>query len=164
LDPDEMPIRGNVQVAIAVPAGEDHPEQLAMYGLTPKGGWRFVGCDRQKIPGFVTGSYSRLGSFALRRDAKPPTATWMSPQALTSNRLPTFKLAVKDEISGFDDQSVNLEVDGQFVLMEYFPEAGTIFGTPDDPLSAGSHHVVLTLQDRCGNQTRIEKTIKVTGK
>jgi hypothetical protein len=47
--------------------------------------------------------------------------------------------------------------------MEYFPEAGTIFGSPDSSLTSGNHQVTLTLRDNCGNQTRLQKTIRITG-
>lgn len=79
----------------------------------------------------------------------------------TSQRRPAFRLRVRDEISGFDDRTVDLEVDGQFVLMEYDPEAGTIFGAPDEPLTPGNHSVTLSLRDFNGNETRLLRTLRI---
>ncbi|HEX7343776.1 MAG TPA: M23 family metallopeptidase [bacterium] len=162
LDPDDMPLRGNVRVSINIPDGEAQPEQLGIYGLSPKGVWKFLDNDRRKVEGCVTGSSPRLERYVMRRDSEPPRAIWLSPAAATSQRRPTFKLSVRDELSGFDDRSINLEVDGRFVLMEYDPEASTVFGSPDDPLAAGEHQVALTLRDFCGNETRLQRKVTIT--
>ncbi len=162
LEPDDMPLRGNVAVSIKIPAGEAQLERLGIYGLSPKGVWKFLDNDRRKVEGYVTGSSPRLERYVMRRDSEPPRVTWLSPAAATSQRRPTFKLSVRDELSGFDDRSVNLMVDGQFVLMEYDPEASTVFGSPDDPLTAGEHQVAMTLRDFCGNETRLQRKVTIT--
>jgi hypothetical protein len=161
LEPDDMPLKGNVSVSIKIPAGESQPEQLGVYGLSPKGIWKFLDNDRQRHPGFVTGPSPRLEKYALKKDDVAPQVAWLSPNLTTSQRRPTFRLSVKDELSGFDDRSIMREVDGQFVLMEYDPEAGTVFGAPDQALSVGSHSVTLSLKDFCGNETRLERALRI---
>jgi len=162
LEPDDVPIRGNVIVSIAIPPGEPNPEKLGVYGLSPKGIWKFLNNDRQKVPGSITGGSPRLERYVLRRDVEAPRVGWLSPALVTSQRKPTFRLSVRDALSGFDDRTVNLEVDGQFVLMEYDPEAGTIFGSPDESLGPGVHKVTLSLRDFCGNESRLEKALRIT--
>lgn len=162
LEPDDMPLRGNVNVSINIPSGETQPHELGIYGLSPKGVWKFLDNDRRKVEGYVSGSSPRLESYALRRDSDSPRVTWLSPKASTSQRRPTFKLSVRDELSGFDDRSINLEVDGQFVLMEYDPEAGTVFGSPDEALAAGEHQILLSLRDFCGNEMRLQRKLTIT--
>jgi hypothetical protein len=158
-----MPIKGSVCVSIDVPEGDPHPERLAVYGLAPKGVWKFLDCDREKVSGSVTGKSPRLEYYALRRDSSPPGVTWLAPAAATSARKPAFRMSVRDDLSGLDDRTVNLEVDGKFVLLEYDGEARTLFGAPDEPLAPGDHKVTLTLRDYSGNETRIQKSLKVTG-
>jgi len=163
LDPDDMPLKGSVCVSIDIPPGEPQPEKLGLYGLSPKGVWKFLDCDREKSPGSVSGKSPRLEHYALRRDVTAPAVTWLAPAAQVAHRRPTFRLSVRDDLSGLDDRSVNLEVDGQFVLLEYDGEARTLFGSPDQPLAPGDHKVTLTLRDFSGNETRIQKSLKITG-
>ena len=162
LEPDDRPLRGSANVSIKIPSGETQAQELGIYGLSPKGVWKFLDNDLRKLEGYVSGMSPRLERYVLRRDSDPPQVTWLSPKAATSQRRPTFKFSVRDELSGFDDRSINLEVDGQFVLMEYDPEARTVFGSPDVALAAGEHQILIFLRDFCGNQTSMQRKLTIT--
>lgn len=162
LEPNDVPIRGSVRVAIRIPETEMQPEKLGVYKLTHHGTWAFVDNNLSEKNGFVTGSSPRLESYALRKDTTPPAVTWIAPPASTSNRRPTFRMSVRDDLSGLDDRSVFLEVDGKFVLMEYDSEARTLFGTAEEPLTLGEHQIRLTLNDFSGNRAEVHKTLRIT--
>jgi hypothetical protein len=162
LEPDDVPIRGSVRIAIRIPETETQPEKLGVYKITHHGTWAFVDNNLSEKNGFVTGSSPRLESYALRKDTAPPAITWISPPAATSQRQPTFRMSVRDDLSGLDDRTVYLEVDGKFVLMEYDSEARTIHGTADEPLAPGEHRIKLTLSDFCGNRAELHRTLRIT--
>ncbi len=163
LEPLDVPLKGSAKVSIQIAAGETQPEKLGLYGQTPGGRWRFLDNDRSQVKGSISAGSTRMQSFALRRDVTPPALEWLSPSATTSDRRPTLRLRVHDNLSGLDDRTLNLEVDGSFVLMEYDAEAGALFGSPEEPLSPGKHRIILRLRDFCGNEARLERTLTVKG-
>ncbi len=162
LEPNDVPIRGSVRISIRIPETETQPEKLGVYKLTHHGTWAFVDNNLGEKNGFVTGSSPRLESYALRKDVTPPAITWISPPATTSQRQPTFRMSVRDDLSGLDDRTVVLEVDGEFVLMEYDSEARTISGTVGEPLAPGEHRIKLLLRDFSGNLTELHRNLRIT--
>ncbi|MFH1861298.1 MAG: M23 family metallopeptidase [bacterium] len=164
LDPFDVPIRGSAQVAIQIPPNEKEPQQVGIYVRDFRKGWSFLDNNRQLKSGCVTGASPRLDAYALRRDNAPPTLRWLTPAQTTTARKPTFSLSVSDNLSGFDDRTVDLTVDGEFVLMEYDSEARKLFGKPERPLANGEHVVVVKLGDFCGNETSLRRTFRVVQK
>lgn len=163
LDPFDMPIRGDVDVAITIPDNEQQADKLGIYYLSKKEKWSFVDNDRSRVPGTVSGSTPTLEKYALIKDTDPPELRWLSPRLATSERRPTFRLEVKDELSGVDDRSVTLEIDGRWLLMEYDPEVDRIFGQPEEPLTVGDHLIEVLVKDFSGNEASLQRTLKVVG-
>ena len=135
---------------------------LGIYYQDRKGRWIFMDNDLNIFPGAISTMSDRLETFALRLDKEPPELHWLYPRIATSNRRPMFKIKAEDELSGLDDRTINLEVDGQFVLLGYDPENDRLMGTPEEPLSVGEHKTVITVRDFCGNETRLEHSFRIT--
>lgn len=160
LDPYDVPIRGNVELSITIPPNESQPERLGIYKFSKKGKWVFIDNDH-KTPGAICGSAPALESYVLILDDDPPQLSWLSPNLTTSDRRPKFSLKVTDELSGVDDRSVTLEIDGRWMLMEYDPEADRIVGRPEEPLSRSQHQISVSVKDFCGNETQIRRTLTI---
>ncbi|MEM3184677.1 MAG: hypothetical protein QXW92_03365, partial [Candidatus Hadarchaeales archaeon] len=85
-------------------------------------------------------------------DASPPkivSATPRSGQTVFST-TPTIEI-VLDDISGIDQDSIVLKVDGQKVDFSYDPATKTVWFLPDKGLSTGEHEIFISLQDGAGN-------------
>lgn len=161
LNPFDVPLKGEVEVSISIPKDETQPDKLGIYALSKKGKWTFVDNDRRLVSNAVSGVTPTLEKYALIKDVDPPELRWLSPRLTTSDRRPTFRLKIVDELSGVDDRTISLEIDGKWVLMEYDPEKDRIFGQPEDSISPGQHRVEVTVKDFCGNERRIQRTINV---
>lgn len=161
LDPYDEPIRGYARVAIAFDDIEPEPNQLGIYTLTKRGNWQFVDNDRQKVPGSVYGATPKLETYALLRDSKPPTLRWLAPNLTTTAKKPVFRLNIKDALSGVDDRTLDFRLDGEWLLMEYNPESNRIFGSPEKPLNVGDHLIEVRVRDYCGNEARLDKTLRI---
>lgn len=161
LDPLDVPIRGKVEVSVSIPSEEKQPDKLGIYYLSKKGKWVFMDNDRKAAYGTISGSSPSLEKFALMKDTNPPELRWLSPAFTTTDRRPTFRFRVEDELSGIDDRSISLEIDGQWVLMEYDFEAERVFGQLEEPLGFGDHQIDFRVRDFCGNEAGIQKTITI---
>jgi hypothetical protein len=161
IEPFDVPIRGEVEVTYAIPQDEAYPEQLGIYIYTRKEEWQFWDNDTTKVSGSVFAETPSLERYAFIRDSAPPTLRWLAPNQTTSNRRPTFKLKAIDKLSGVDDRTLRLEIDGKWLLMEYDFEKDRIFGQPDAPLAPGDHRITLSVKDFCGNEVKLERNLKI---
>jgi hypothetical protein len=160
LDPQEIPIHGKVDVSISIPAGEKEPEKLGLY--TRSWRWKFVDNDFSRVPGSVSGSTPNLESYALLKDDVAPACSWSNPFTTTSNGRPSFRFHIKDDLSGVDDRTIDLEIDGQWVLLEYDLETLSAVGAPEAPLSRGTHKLELSVKDYSGNVSSLHRMITVS--
>lgn len=161
LYPHDVPIRSEAGVSIRILPEEQHPEQLGIYSLTRKGEWEFIDNDRRTVPGSVYGWSPQLETYVLIRDAEPPELRWLSPKRSTKNPRPTLRLRVEDNFSIVDDRTMSLEIDGEWVLMEYDFENDLMFGRPEEPLSPGEHRIEVRVRDYCGNEAQLSRTLTI---
>ncbi|TKJ42423.1 hypothetical protein CEE37_01710 [candidate division LCP-89 bacterium B3_LCP] len=160
----DVPLRGDAEISIKIPANEANPEKLGIHTLSEKGEWKFIDNDRITSPGSIFGASPQMESYVLIRDLDPPELHWLSFKQKTRSHLPTLRLRVRDQLSLVDDRTVSLTVDGNWVLMEYDPEAHTITGKPRNPLSPGDHNIQVSVKDYCGNEATLSATITVSPK
>ncbi|MCX6639443.1 MAG: M23 family metallopeptidase [bacterium] len=159
LQPTDVPIRGKADVSIAIPAGETELEKLGLY--TRSWRWKFIDNDRDRVPGSISGSTPNLETYALLKDNIAPTASWSNAFGSIANSRPTFRFHIKDELSGVDDRTIDFEIDGQWVLLEYDLETQAAVGAPDTLLTRGTHKIDFKVKDYCGNETSIHRTITI---
>ncbi len=88
------------------------------------------------------------------RDISPPVVVSVAPargQSI-SDRRPTILITLSD-ISGIDEGSIGLKLDGQDVQFSFNPATQQISYTPAEDLSPGAHTVYLSASDLAGNPT-----------
>ncbi|MBU0520136.1 hypothetical protein KJ564_14510, partial [bacterium] len=162
LEPHDVPIKGNARLSYTIPREETHPEQLGLYYLSKKGEWQFIDNDLKKLPGKLYGETPALESYVVMRDAEAPTLRWLAPHLTTNDSQPTIRIKAEDELSGVDDRSVRLLIDGQWTLLEYDFETGILLGSPRFKLAPGDHGIKLEVADYNGNRAIMTKTLTVT--
>ena len=72
-----------------------------------------------------------------------------------------FSFSVRDNLSGIDDNEINVFLNGERIIPEYDPEKRTVFYVPLDPLPQGRYTVQAEVKDRAGNAAHLAKTLTV---
>lgn len=155
IEPEDVPLKGSVSVAIRVPAGVEEMTQVALYRRSGSG-WSYIGGD-PRPDGSIGGASRELGEFALVRDAEPPALAFVKPAAgqRLSLRTPLIKASLHDALSGIGSETQwQMRLDGQLVIAEYDPEARALLHQVSAPLGKGRHTAEVTARDRCGNQAQ----------
>ena len=64
---------------------------------------------------------------------------------------------IKDELSGIkDENSIEVLVDGEKVIVEYNTYRNMFFYKFKNPLEVGTHTIQVTVKDNCNNKTKIK--------
>ena len=64
---------------------------------------------------------------------------------------------IKDELSGIkDENSIEVLLDGEKVIIEYNTYRNIIFYELKEPLEIGTHTIEVTIKDNCDNEKRIK--------
>ncbi|MFC1475044.1 M23 family metallopeptidase [Candidatus Zixiibacteriota bacterium] len=105
------------------------------------------------------------GSFASVYDRSAPKVSMMSIAKGKSyyNRMIPITFVIEDTLSGiYDDQSIKMTLDNEWIIPEYEPKSGEFKTKPNKPLSIGKHRLEILIFDQVGNkyQKVIEFTIK----
>ena len=96
------------------------------------------------------------GVFAAVYDIAPPV---LEPKNLVDGRTfdtpqPTFSFFLSDSLAGIaDDRSVEVTIDGEWMIPEYDPEDEILLVQPFEPLADGEHVIRVRVTDRAGNTT-----------
>lgn len=107
----------------------------------------FVGGSYQD--GWIKGSIRELGSYTVAIDTLAPHITPLLPKQWGSGNI---QFRVKDEESGI--ASYKAYVDGEFVLLGYDLKSHRLLLKHPERLKPGKNRqLVLTVTDRCGNET-----------
>jgi hypothetical protein len=158
-EPNDVPLKGNARLSISLPQPEAHPEQLAIYSVSPKGALAYVGRQGEGQGKQVRCTITRLGTFAVVRDSVPPVITSLQPEqgATLATDRPTLRVEFHDALSGIGgEEAIELLLDGRRVIAEYDPPRRCGFYVPRQPLTRGPHRVTATVRDRCGNASTTE--------
>ena len=156
VEPTRHPLRVPARISLAVPA-HSSLEHVGLY-RRDSGGWQWIGADGDSVAGRIAGNSSRLGRFALFRDAIAPRTTLIKPSPRPAHSGPYSRWAVEASVvedgSGLDTRSSWFEVDGHRVPTEWDPEAGRLRWRPVRAPERGKHAVLIVATDHSGNQSR----------
>ena len=89
------------------------------------------------------------------KDGTPPAIAHVLPETgSVVDADVEFSARVTDNGAGIkQEQDVILELDGVPLIAEYDPEADRVTATADLPLTAGAHHLAVTVRDAVGNES-----------
>ncbi len=164
--PSTVPLNGWAKISIEYPSQGCDPSRLALYELTGKDSWGFVGQDLDASEGTVAGKVRYLSSYALLEDTLAPTVERVSlrPGARIKNRRPKITALVKDDLSGTgEDDDMEIRIDGQWLISEYDVDHHILSARPISALASGEHSLVIRARDRVGNETEIKRQFFVIG-
>jgi len=155
-EPATMPLRKPIAVTLVLPAGLSP----AHTGIARRDGegdeWEWNDARWDSVGHTFTTTTTRLGQFALVRDAAPPEVTPLpAPAKAAGGPYSTWALTAraKDEMSGIAGDSSGFEVDDKRVPTEWDAEEHVLRWRPRVPPAAGTHRYRLTVLDHAGNRT-----------
>jgi hypothetical protein len=151
--PDEFPLAK--QVTISYGFEKAIPRGVGLYlgeGEHPS----FLGAESDSVGNSVTAKSFRVGVVSMRIDTIAPAVREITPSASASvsSARPKIRCRIDDNLSGIRD-SVEVDVDGQWCIPVYDPEAGTLISTPHFDLTPGKHRLDIKVTDRVGNQRHV---------
>ena len=155
LEPQWIPLKRIAEISWNVP---DTSSQLGIYFLQREKpiflGNRLSGAE-------ISAGCLNLETFILVYDRTPPEVRLNYPRSNSPIRekKPKFRFTVEDTLSGIDAESINITLDGSWILAEYDPPVKKIYGHLREPLSAGEYQLIISLRDKCGNEA--SKTYKI---
>ncbi|MFH0883551.1 MAG: M23 family metallopeptidase [bacterium] len=140
------------------------PRAVIVYREWSTGGrWTYLG-NEHEMNGFVlkAESYSNE-TFSVTLDTLAPQILGVSysDDGTSSTRRPLLAAEVIDELSGLDLEKCRLELDGQNTIWVYDPDKDTISYRPWSDLKRGRHSWRLVAVDKVGNETVMERTLRV---
>jgi len=143
---------GDLSLDAPLLAGIQTPRQVMLYRFD-RDDWdpltRVNGPD-----GAVRAETSRLGVYALLRDAVPPLIHLidLADGATLSSRRAELKAAITDRGSGIERFTATWN--GQWLLMEYDPEQDLLRWERDEDLPPGPGTLAVEVADRAGNVSK----------
>lgn len=148
LDPQWMPLKRRASLRWNI---EDTTSQAGVYYIDREKGPTFLGNRRESVE--IMGECLNLETFAAIYDREPPEVRiiWPRPGKVLRNLQPKFKFGVEDMLSGIEQESIEVMVDGEWVLAEYDPPRDAVYARLRHPLSPGRREITLTVSDRSGN-------------
>jgi hypothetical protein len=165
VDPEDIPLSGDVQVEWEIPLGQEPVKQIGIYRWTRKDYWKILTPFEYSSDGCINAPTDELGKFVLIRDDVSPVVVAMFPadQAWIKNATPKIEVRVSDMLSGIEDTNIKMFLDGNLLISEYDPDAQKVKYRVRQPLSRGEHHLTTEVRDRAGNLTIKRTTFHVTG-
>lgn len=94
------------------------------------------------------------GRFAAMFDLVPPVISRINirPGMTYYNPRPEIRFTLADDLSGIaDDRSIDIRLNGRWLIPVYDPEEKICRAQPLEPLPDGTHHVSIKAVDRAGN-------------
>jgi len=101
---------------------------------------------------------NNLGIYCIMTDSISPDVElrdFKSGDTLLDN-LDRIAFKIKDNLSGIPVSSVQLVIDGNWFLMEYYPASQTGYPIFKKSLPKGKHKGILSVSDRVGNSKRFD--------
>ena len=163
--PQDVPLRKAVKIEIHLGVLRDDIQNLGVYQVGPTGSAAFVGNTVKN--GSILSWTGKLGCFTVLEDTVPPEVEIIYPGTDMKILEPKPKIAVafRDTLSGIlGEQDYIFELNGRRLIVEYDPEEKIGFHQIRESLSAGEHHLSVTIRDRAGNVTTKERRFTVTSK
>jgi hypothetical protein len=159
--PDGLPLRGQLELSIKLDPGRASNKQtgLCWYDMLEEE-WVWID-DETEDENLAAGPSLGGGLFAAIVDSEAPTLTDLNLKRGHRywNRQPRVKFKLEDNLSGFeDDRSLDVRIDGQWLLPEFDIEDGDVVATLREPLALGNHVLTVSAVDRAGN--KVERRIE----
>nr|MBP8976877.1 hypothetical protein [Bacteroidota bacterium] len=100
-----------------------------------------------------------LGDVFLQKDDLPPVLSNISIKALRGSLR--FSFRISDDVSGVDEETIRVTLDGEPIIPEYDPYRKFVFFSEGISLRSGKHSLVICASDRMGNAVEREKSFVV---
>jgi hypothetical protein len=111
---------------------------------------------------YLVGELERtLGEIAILTDATPPSVTRLTLPLRYAKRPHVVSFTVRDNLSGVEYKDLKLYIDGVFAVPEIDGERRRVTHRFAEPLTRGSHTVVIRAKDRVGNERNIRRAFFV---
>jgi hypothetical protein len=148
LQPEWVPFEKNAVIKWELP---DTSSQVGIYGLNHSDRPVFLGHARRDH--VLVASSGNLETFIALYDRNPPEIELIFPRknGTIYARKPNFHFEIGDDLSGINMESIDVAVDGLWVLAEYDPPKKSVYAYLREPLASGKHLVSIYVSDRCGN-------------
>jgi len=161
VQPGDVLLRGSIKATFKYPETFEPDERIGLY-VRNGGGWNFLTTERDRQSHTLTLHEAHtLGTFAVLRDDQQPKISRWRTSSLNAKRRRMFSFSVRDNLSGIDDNEINVFLNGERIIPEYDPEKRTVFYVPLDPLPQGRYTVQAEVKDRAGNAAHLAKTLTV---
>ena len=159
--PDAFVIKNPVRMSIALQPNGKYNKQtgLCWYDNLEKE-WVWID-DETRDDNLAAGPTLGGGLFAAIVDSEAPKLTDLNLKRGHRywNRQPRVKFKLEDNLSGFeDDRSLDVRIDGQWLLPEFDIEDGDVVATLREPLALGNHVLTVSAVDRAGN--KVERRVE----
>lgn len=165
LQPANVPFVRAVRMGIEYEGSSPEARHVALYRYKPeKGNWDFLGSDYSEEEKMIYGKIECPGSFALLADTVRPSIRDFTPakSERVRDRQPLIRFMLSDDLAGIgSDADVVMTIDDQWTVVEYNPETLQAKAQPRAPLSPGDHRLALSVKDRAGNETKIQRTLTI---
>ena len=100
--------------------------------------------------GWIDAQINELGAYTVACDLNPPKITPIDPLRWRNKKK--ISIRISDDLSGIS--SYRGEIDGKYALFEYDSKNALLtYAFDDERLHPGAHHLIMTVTDRCGNQS-----------
>ncbi|MGA9406177.1 MAG: M23 family metallopeptidase [Bacteroidota bacterium] len=161
VQPGDVLLQGAIKATLRYPEEYESDKKIAMY-VNNGGGWKFLATDRVPQTHTLTlRNGHTLGTFGILRDEQPPKIKRWRASSFNVKGRPVFSFSVRDNLSGVDDDEINVFLNGVRVIPEYDPEKKIVFYIPLDPLPRGHYSVQVEVKDRVGNAAHLARTFSV---
>jgi hypothetical protein len=158
--PESVAMRERLQLSIGLDSAGAPHRQAGLCRFDPDDKvWSWIDngthSDNQ-----AAGNSAGGGIFAALGDTTAPTIAGLNfaPGHKYYDRKPVVKFKLSDNLSGFeDDRSIDVRIDGVWLLPEFDPEKGRVSATLREALDLGPHELKISVVDRAGN--RVEKVV-----
>ena len=121
VQPGDVLLRGAIRATFKYPDKDESDEKLGLY-VNNGGGWNFLATERNRQTHTLELHKAHtLGTFGVLRDDQPPKISrWRTP-FINGKGRPVFSFSVRDNLSGVDDDEINVFLNGERIIPEYSP-------------------------------------------
>lgn len=111
----------------------------------------------------IYASLKEFGKFCLMADSTQPTirSVNFSDNSTIGTGVKSLVLAIDDDFSGIDNESIRGELDGKWVPFEYFFRQDRIrYDFSERRPNKGSHTLVVSVKDNTGNEKQVSYKLR----
>lgn len=152
--PINQPLHDSVEVSYKIRVPGENFAQIGIYQYLDDQ-WRWLGNNFQRESGCLKAKTRRMGTVALLRDNMPPEIKGVFPGSggkFRASMVNAIQAIVRDNLSGIpDDLAIQVELDGQSLIVEYNAVKHKIYYALPEKLKSGRHVLRIKAYDRAQN-------------